>query len=166
MAKVAVLMGSDSDWAVMQTAVKTLKSYGVEVHAHVMSAHRTPVGGGTVCAKRIRSGLWRDHRRSGPGRTPGGRAGRQHHIAGDRRAAGIGRTGRYGRTFGNGADAAGRAGSDGGGETARITRRFWPCRCWLPANLRCGKSLKENKRNMHDGVQQRMRRSRRRPRNL
>ena len=43
MAKVAVLMGSDSDWAVMQTAVKTLKSYGVEVHAHVMSAHRTPV---------------------------------------------------------------------------------------------------------------------------
>ena len=43
MAKVAVLMGSDNDWAVMQTAVKTLKSYGVEVHAHVMSAHRTPV---------------------------------------------------------------------------------------------------------------------------
>ena len=36
-------MGSDSDWAVMQTAVKTLKSYGVETETHVLSAHRTPL---------------------------------------------------------------------------------------------------------------------------
>ncbi len=43
MAKVAVIMGSDSDWAVMQTAVKTLKSYGVETETHVLSAHRTPL---------------------------------------------------------------------------------------------------------------------------
>lgn len=43
MAKVAVIMGSDSDWAVMQTAVKTLKSYGVETQTHVLSAHRTPL---------------------------------------------------------------------------------------------------------------------------
>lgn len=43
MAKVAVLMGSDSDWIVMQTAVKTLRSYGIDVETHVMSAHRTPI---------------------------------------------------------------------------------------------------------------------------
>jgi 5-(carboxyamino)imidazole ribonucleotide mutase len=42
MAKVAVIMGSDSDFTVMQEAVKTLKSFGVSVDVHVMSAHRTP----------------------------------------------------------------------------------------------------------------------------
>lgn len=42
MAKVAVIMGSDSDWGVMQAAVKTLKSFDVEVETHIMSAHRTP----------------------------------------------------------------------------------------------------------------------------
>ena len=40
--KVLVVMGSDSDWKIMETAVSTLKSYGVEVDAHVCSAHRTP----------------------------------------------------------------------------------------------------------------------------
>lgn len=42
MLKVAVIMGSDSDWGTMQQAVKTLKSYGVSVEARVISAHRTP----------------------------------------------------------------------------------------------------------------------------
>lgn len=42
MKKVAVIMGSDSDWGVVKTAVETLKGYGVPVEAHVMSAHRTP----------------------------------------------------------------------------------------------------------------------------
>lgn len=40
--KVAVIMGSDSDLPVVSAAVKELKKYGVEVEAHVMSAHRTP----------------------------------------------------------------------------------------------------------------------------
>lgn len=40
--KVAVIMGSDSDLPVVSGAIKTLKEYGVEVEAHVMSAHRTP----------------------------------------------------------------------------------------------------------------------------
>ncbi len=30
MAKAAVIMGSDSDWGVMQAAVKTLKSFRIE----------------------------------------------------------------------------------------------------------------------------------------
>lgn len=39
---VAVLMGSDSDWDVMNESIKALKSFGVPCEAHVMSAHRTP----------------------------------------------------------------------------------------------------------------------------
>ena len=42
MKKVAVIMGSDSDWGVVKKAVATLKEYGVPVEAHIMSAHRTP----------------------------------------------------------------------------------------------------------------------------
>lgn len=42
MKKVAVIMGSDSDLPIVSGAIKTLKSYGVPVEVHVMSAHRTP----------------------------------------------------------------------------------------------------------------------------
>jgi 5-(carboxyamino)imidazole ribonucleotide mutase len=41
-ARVAVLMGSDSDWEVMQGAVARLKAFGIGCEVHVMSAHRTP----------------------------------------------------------------------------------------------------------------------------
>ena len=40
--KVGVIMGSDSDWSVMEGAVEALKSLGVCVEATVVSAHRTP----------------------------------------------------------------------------------------------------------------------------
>ncbi len=40
--KVAVIMGSDSDFPVVSSAVKRLKEFGVPVEVHVMSAHRTP----------------------------------------------------------------------------------------------------------------------------
>lgn len=40
--KVAVIMGSDSDWSTVKKAALELKSYGVEFECHVMSAHRTP----------------------------------------------------------------------------------------------------------------------------
>ena len=40
--KVAVLMGSDSDWNLMRPAVETLKSFGIESEVEVASAHRTP----------------------------------------------------------------------------------------------------------------------------
>ncbi len=39
---VAVVMGSDSDWPVMQHAVETLERFGVTPLAKVVSAHRTP----------------------------------------------------------------------------------------------------------------------------
>jgi phosphoribosylaminoimidazole carboxylase PurE protein len=40
--RVAVLMGSDSDWEIMAGAVKRLGDFGIGAEAHVMSAHRTP----------------------------------------------------------------------------------------------------------------------------
>lgn len=36
------MMGSDSDWPVMQETVKTLDGFGVASHVEVLSAHRTP----------------------------------------------------------------------------------------------------------------------------
>ena len=39
---VAVVMGSDSDWSVMQHTVETLERFGVEPVLRVVSAHRTP----------------------------------------------------------------------------------------------------------------------------
>ena len=42
MAKVGIIMGSDSDWAVMQATAATLEEFGVEFETKVVSAHRTP----------------------------------------------------------------------------------------------------------------------------
>lgn len=39
---VAVLMGSDSDWAVMQSAVSVLQAFDVPCEVRILSAHRTP----------------------------------------------------------------------------------------------------------------------------
>ena len=42
MKKIGIVMGSDSDLPTVKPAIDKLKSFGVEVEAHVMSAHRTP----------------------------------------------------------------------------------------------------------------------------
>jgi len=42
MPRVAIIMGSESDWRVMQGASEILTELGVEAHAEVVSAHRTP----------------------------------------------------------------------------------------------------------------------------
>ena len=42
MAKVAIIMGSDSDLPVMQEAARILEHFGVEYHLTIVSAHRTP----------------------------------------------------------------------------------------------------------------------------
>jgi 5-(carboxyamino)imidazole ribonucleotide mutase len=39
---VAIVMGSDSDWAVMQTAARRLAQFDVPHERRVVSAHRTP----------------------------------------------------------------------------------------------------------------------------
>jgi len=40
--RVAVVMGSDSDWSVMKDAAAALAEFGVEFEVEVLSAHRTP----------------------------------------------------------------------------------------------------------------------------
>lgn len=40
--KVAIIMGSDSDWPVMKQAAQMLTDFGVDYEAKVVSAHRTP----------------------------------------------------------------------------------------------------------------------------
>ena len=42
MSKVAIIMGSESDWKIMSAAADVLKELGVDAHAEVVSAHRTP----------------------------------------------------------------------------------------------------------------------------
>lgn len=42
MKKVGIVMGSDSDRAIVDQAVQTLRDYGVPFEVHVYSAHRTP----------------------------------------------------------------------------------------------------------------------------
>ena len=40
--KVAVIMGSDSDWPVVKAACAQLEEFGIPFEAHILSAHRTP----------------------------------------------------------------------------------------------------------------------------
>lgn len=55
--KVAVIMGSDSDFPVVSGAVKILKEYGVPVEVHVMSAHRTPAEASEFSSKAKANGF-------------------------------------------------------------------------------------------------------------
>ena len=42
MKKVAIIMGSDSDWPVVKAACAQLDTFGIPYEAHILSAHRTP----------------------------------------------------------------------------------------------------------------------------
>ena len=43
MSDVAIIMGSDSDWPVMEEAAKVLYSFVITYTAEVLSAHRMPI---------------------------------------------------------------------------------------------------------------------------
>lgn len=57
MKKAAVIMGSDSDFAVMSKAVTVLKGYGIPYEVHVYSAHRTPVEAATFAKNAKENGF-------------------------------------------------------------------------------------------------------------
>jgi phosphoribosylaminoimidazole carboxylase, PurE protein len=57
MKKVAVIMGSDSDFAVMSKAVTVLKGYGIPFEVHVYSAHRTPMEAAEFSSKAKENGF-------------------------------------------------------------------------------------------------------------
>ena len=42
MKKVAIIMGSDSDWSVVKGACAQLVTFGIPYEAHILSAHRAP----------------------------------------------------------------------------------------------------------------------------
>lgn len=53
--KVAVIMGSDSDWPTVKAACAQLKKFGIPFEAHILSAHRTP-GEAAEFARSARAG--------------------------------------------------------------------------------------------------------------
>ncbi len=55
--EVALIMGSDSDWPLLQETVKTLTDFGVGCEVRVMSAHRTPDQAATFSRKASGNGL-------------------------------------------------------------------------------------------------------------
>lgn len=55
--KVAVIMGSKSDWATMQAAVEILQKMNIEFHTEVVSAHRTPQKLATFAEEAIANGF-------------------------------------------------------------------------------------------------------------
>ncbi len=54
---VGILMGSDSDWPLVQKAAETLKAFEVPFEVRVMSAHRTPDIAGAYAAEAEGRGL-------------------------------------------------------------------------------------------------------------
>ena len=72
-----IVMGSDSDWPVMEAAAEALKEFDVAYEADVVSAHRMPdemLAYGRDAADR---GLAGDHRRRRGSGAPAGDAGRR-----------------------------------------------------------------------------------------
>ena len=57
MAKAAILMGSKSDFPVVNPAVKVLKDFGAEVEVRVISAHRTPEEAHEFASKAKKNGV-------------------------------------------------------------------------------------------------------------
>lgn len=57
MKKVAVIMGSDSDWPIVKAACAQLKILGIPFEAHILSAHRTPAAAAEFAASARKNGF-------------------------------------------------------------------------------------------------------------
>ena len=57
MKKVAVIMGSDSDWPVVKGACQQLETFGIPYEAHILSAHRTPAAAATFAQSARKNGF-------------------------------------------------------------------------------------------------------------
>ena len=55
--KVAVIMGSDSDWPVVQGACAQLRELEIPFEAHILSAHRTPAAAADFARNARRDGF-------------------------------------------------------------------------------------------------------------
>ena len=55
--KVAIVMGSDSDYPKLVPCIKVLKQFGVEVDVNVISAHRTPRDAEAFASNAVKNGF-------------------------------------------------------------------------------------------------------------
>ena len=55
--KVAIIMGSDSDFPTVSAAIKRLKALAIPVEVHVMSAHRTPHAAADFAQNAVKNGF-------------------------------------------------------------------------------------------------------------
>ena len=83
---VAIIMGSQSDWAVMRRAAETLEALGVGYEALIVSAHRTPDRLVAFAKGAKSSRLQGRYRGGGRSRASAGHDGGLHHASGVRRS--------------------------------------------------------------------------------
>ncbi|MEG1964244.1 MAG: 5-(carboxyamino)imidazole ribonucleotide mutase [Clostridia bacterium] len=57
MPKVAIIMGSNSDFDVVKPAIQVLKDFNVEVEVRIISAHRTPNEAHDFSANAVKNGV-------------------------------------------------------------------------------------------------------------
>src|SRR5689334_21119086 len=55
--EVGIVMGSDSDWSVVEEASKTLREFGIAHEVRVISAHRAPDASAEYSKSSLRRGL-------------------------------------------------------------------------------------------------------------
>ena len=114
MALVGIVMGSDTDFPVMNEAGKTLGKFGIAYEMEVLSAHRTPARAHEYATTAAEARPEGGDCRGGSGGASGGSDGGEHHAAGDRRAHGHEHAGRARRAARNRADARRNSGGDDG----------------------------------------------------
>ena len=56
-AVVSIVMGSDSDWPLLETSVKTLHEFGVPCETRVLSAHRAPINAAKYAESAAKRGI-------------------------------------------------------------------------------------------------------------
>ena len=79
--KVAIIMGSDSDWPTVKAAAAQLKSWDIPFEVRVMSAHRTPAAAAEFAKRAAENGFGVIIARRGYGRPSGGQHRREHRAA-------------------------------------------------------------------------------------
>ena len=131
MKKIAIIMGSDSDFPVVKAAADTLQELEIPFEVHVYSAHRTPEavqafvsaarqnGFGVIIAAAGKAAhlagerIFLYHHAGRHGRALSRRHGREHNASCYRRAVQRRKARWYGRAAFDRTDAAGYSGRDG-----------------------------------------------------
>ena len=131
---VGIVMGSSSDFEVMNQAATVLERFGVEYEIRVVSAHRTPEAMLEYGSSAKHAWPQGPDRRCRRRRAPARHARRVHHAAGDRRARRPRSPRRPGFTALDRPDAPRRARRHRRDQRRGERRRSWRCGSWRPAS--------------------------------